>query len=531
MADVRHSGTPERSEGGKPLPEGWYCSTLGNVLELKYGKSLPATSRDGGKFPVYGSNGIVGGHSEPLIQDNGLIVGRKGSYGEVQISVQPFFPIDTTYFIDDLWGQPLKYWYYQLKQLPLTELNRSTAIPGLNREDAYAQEIFLPPLTEQKVIADKLDTLLAQVETTKARLDRIPNILKSFRQSVLASAVSGKLTEEWRERHEISRSGWLSTKFSSICREITVGYVGKMADRYESSGIPFLRSQNVRAFQYSDVNLLYISKDFHKKIYKSRLEPGDLAIVRSGAPGTTCVIPASLGIANCSDLVIARPNEKLISDFGCIFMNSEIAQKNVSENQVGVAQQHFNVGSMKKMPIDLPSNKEQTEIVRRVEELFAFADSIEQKANAALEQVNNLTKSILAKAFRGELTADWRAANPELISGDNSAEALLAKIQAEREAIKKQPKPKRNAVKKKTGSRMSKQIIKIVDALKEAKKPLNGQELLAASGYPSDSNIDQLEQFFLDIREALVTEKTIVKIKRDDDGEDWFALAESAINE
>lgn len=74
-------------------------------------------------------------------------------------------------------------------------------------------------------------------------------------------------------------------------------------------------------------------------------------------------------------------------------------------------------------------------VVRRVEELFAFADTIEQKAAAALERVNNLTQSILAKAFRGELTSSWRAANPALISGDNSAEALLAKIQAEREAL------------------------------------------------------------------------------------------------
>lgn len=76
---------------------------------------------------------------------------------------------------------------------------------------------------------------------------------------------------------------------------------------------------------------------------------------------------------------------------------------------------------------------EQTQIVRRVEELFAFADSIEQKNNAALDRVNNLTQSILAKAFRGELTADWRTQNPELISGENSAEALLEKIKAERE--------------------------------------------------------------------------------------------------
>lgn len=90
---------------------------------------------------------------------------------------------------------------------------------------------------------------------------------------------------------------------------------------------------------------------------------------------------------------------------------------------------------MKQLPIPLPPIEEQTEIVRRVEELFIFADSIEQKANAALVRVNNLTQSILARAFRGKLTADWRAANPELISGDNSAAALLEKIKAERAAL------------------------------------------------------------------------------------------------
>jgi type I restriction enzyme S subunit len=98
--------------------------------------------------------------------------------------------------------------------------------------------------------------------------------------------------------------------------------------------------------------------------------------------------------------------------------------------------------ALNSLPIGMPPEREQTEIVRRVEELFAFADSIEEKANAALARVNNLTQSILAKAFRGELTADWRAANPELISGDNSAAALLEKIKAEREAMTPKKKPR-----------------------------------------------------------------------------------------
>ncbi|WP_245686981.1 hypothetical protein [Shewanella colwelliana] len=92
-------------------------------------------------------------------------------------------------------------------------------------------------------------------------------------------------------------------------------------------------------------------------------------------------------------------------------------------------------------------NRSRRFCVRRVEELFAFADKVEAQVNAAQTRVNNLTQSILAKAFRGELTADWRTANPELISGHNSAEALLKRIKAEREAlaVKKKPVKKTNA--------------------------------------------------------------------------------------
>lgn len=314
--------------------------------------------------------------------------------------------------------------FYELKSLDIPD-------KGYARHFKYLKELefVIPPLAEQKVIADKLDILLAQVESIKARLEHIPEILKQFRQSVLAAAVSGKLTEEWRGSES---TNWKETTFFNLCTEITVGFVGKMSDKYKESGIPFLRSQNVRAFKYSDENLLFISEDFHKEIYKSRLEPGDLAIVRSGAPGTTCVIPESLKIANCSDLVIARPSSELVSEFGCIFMNSEVGKKNVADNQVGVAQQHFNVGSMKKMPISLPPVDEQYEIVKRVESHFRNSEAVQYQVQSALDRVNNLTQSILAKAFRGELTAEWREANPELISGENSAEALLERIKAER---------------------------------------------------------------------------------------------------
>jgi len=100
------------------------------------------------------------------------------------------------------------------------------------------------------------------------------------------------------------------------------------------------------------------------------------------------------------------------------------------------AQKNINLKVLNELRLPFPSLEEQTEIVRRVDQLFAHADRIEQQVNNALARVNNLTQSILAKAFRGELTEQWRKDNPELISGDNSAEALLERIKAERAAAK-----------------------------------------------------------------------------------------------
>ncbi|AZR22033.1 restriction endonuclease subunit S [Xanthomonas vasicola] len=119
------------------LPAGWGPCQLGEILELKYGKALLATSRDGGAYPVYGSNGIVGNHSTYLAEGPTVIVGRKGSVGEVCYSAVPCYPIDTTYYADEFEVTHSKFIYYLLRNLDLASLNKSTAIPGLNRQDAY----------------------------------------------------------------------------------------------------------------------------------------------------------------------------------------------------------------------------------------------------------------------------------------------------------------------------------------------------------------------------------------------------------
>lgn len=432
------------------IPDSWKLSKLPDIAEINMGQS-PSSSdvNEHGEGMVFFQGKAEFGKLYPIPRKYCTKPTKTASAGSILLSVRaPVGPTNiatqTTAIgrglaaisaCDGLTDPKYLLYYFRYIEPWLSTQGTGSTFKAIS--GTFIKELVAPTTSfyEQKILAEKLDTLLAQVDSTKARLEQIPKILKRFRQAVLAAAVSGKLTESWRNEQGTNFSKWENTFFENICTEITVGYVGKMLDRYQSEGIPFLRSQNVREFKFSDKNLLYITESFHKEIFKSRLTPGDLAIVRSGAPGTTCVIPNSLPVANCSDLVIARPSEKLNSSFGCIFMNSNVAKINVSENRVGIAQQHFNVGSMKKMPIHLPPISEQTEIVRRVEQLFAYADTIEKQVNNALARVNNLTQSILAKAFRGELTAQWRAENPDLISGENSAAALLEKIKAERAAI------------------------------------------------------------------------------------------------
>ncbi|WP_213992554.1 restriction endonuclease subunit S [Sodalis sp. dw_96] len=165
---------------------------------------------------------------------------------------------------------------------------------------------------------------------------------------------------------------------------------------------------------------------------------GDFLISCSGVSlGRITQVPkgSEKGIINQA-LLRVRINNLLYNDkFFKLLVKSPPFQKKKFENSTGSAIPNLKgVKQLKAMPVPLLSLEEQHEIIRQTEQLFAYADTIEKEVSSALTRVNNLTQSILAKAFRGELTAQWRIENPELISGENSAAALLDRIKTERAA-------------------------------------------------------------------------------------------------
>ena len=337
----------------------------------------------------------------------------------------------------------------------------------------------MPPLAEQKQIAAKLDELLAQVDTIEARLDAIPAILKRFRQSVLAAAVSGRLTEDRRkhgseavdlpsllEKVESERKAlgfraprnpsprvshepfeipdsWIWARLGSLALKITDG--AHNTPRVLDSGFPYLMAKDLTEGILDFSVRRYISEHEHRELYK-KCQPfsGDLLVVNIGAgTGNNVLVNVDFEFSFKNIAIVKRPSFIVPKYLKWHFD----ARKDAifREQTRGGAQPFLSLTVLNDLEFALPPENEQTEIVRRVDQLFAFADQIEQRIQAAQARVDHLTQSILAKAFRGELTAEWRAQHPELITGENSAEALLARIRAERANAPKARRGRRKA--------------------------------------------------------------------------------------
>ena len=197
------------------VPTGWIKTRFGEIYELSYGKGLPKSARNArGHYPVFGSSGIVGYHDSFLIDGPALIVGRKGSTGTVWFSSKPCWPIDTTYYIRANCHIDIRFSFYLFDSLRLNQFDRSTAVPGLNRNDAYDLPVYLPPLPEQHRIVAKIEALLSELDAGIESLQKARAQLATYRQAFLKHAFDGKLTAQWREENKdlLETPGQLSSR-------------------------------------------------------------------------------------------------------------------------------------------------------------------------------------------------------------------------------------------------------------------------------------------------------------------------------
>ncbi|QYN43162.1 restriction endonuclease subunit S [Gilliamella sp. ESL0443] len=407
------------------LPEGWLYTIIGRYLYIKNGfsfKSKDYVESSEDSHPVIRISDIDGEYASDsnavhvinkvdgfdiengdlLIAMSGATTGKIGVYKGMKIAYQNQ-RVGNIKLLSEKFGNHLfrNYLILFIKD-KILKASYGGAQPNISGNTIEKISILLPPLFEQKIIAEKLDLLLAEVQETKSHLEQIPELLKQFRQSVLSDAVSGKLTKD--------------CAYHSRSNNIILGNVLELA--YGKSLPAKSRS--------GDGYPVYGSNGEIGK-HKQKLVNGPFIIVgRKGSYGEITWSDSSGWPIDTTYYVVL----KIKSNLKFIFYLLQTLGLNQLNRSTAIP--GLNREDAYKLKINLPSIQEQNEIVRRIEQLFAYADKIEQQVNTALEKVNHLPQSILAKAFRGELTAQWRAKNPDLITGENSAASLLEKIQIER---------------------------------------------------------------------------------------------------
>ena len=196
------------------------------------------------------------------------------------------------------------------------------------------------------------------------------------------------------------------TTIKNLCDDIKVGIVIKPSQYYttESEGTPAFQSANVREFHVDNLDWVYLNEIGQRDNKRSIVHTGDVLIVRSGNPGTACVVTEEYDGYNAIDILIAVPNSKKIdSNFLCAYTNSPACRQLIASNKRGMALAHFNVGSYSKLPIFLPLLEEQIEIVGIIVNLLYKEQQAKETAEAVLDQIEAMKKFILARAFRGEL--------------------------------------------------------------------------------------------------------------------------------
>ena len=365
---------------------------LGDVCDFQYGNSLPEATRKPGLIPVYGSNGKVGQHDQAVTTGATLIIGRKGSIGEVHYSPVPCFPIDTTYYVEKTKrSADLRWLYYALLALDLTQLNKSAAVPGLNRDDAYESRLFVPALPDQRRLATLLNKADHLCRTRRYALQ----LSDTFLQSVFLEMFGDPATNP---------KGWDIRPLRTLSIKFSDGPFGSnlKSEHYAERGVRVIRLQNVGVGEFIDVDRAYISPTHFAELIQHRCLPGDVIAGTMGDPNLRAfVIPATLPESlNKADCVQIRPDtRKAVPAYICWLLNTPGTLVAAAGAVLGQTRSRVSMGRLAEFVVPLPPltlQEQFAQIVRRMERLSA-------QQREAERQAEHLFQTLLHRAFRGEV--------------------------------------------------------------------------------------------------------------------------------
>ncbi|MBD2517947.1 restriction endonuclease subunit S [Nostoc sp. FACHB-973] len=402
----------------------WTVASLGDFLSFEYGASLREPNRDAsGQIPVAGSNGIVGYHSKALIKGPGIVVGRKGSAGKVTWFDTDFWPIDTTFYIRLKIAANVRWVFYLLQSLKLEQFSITTGVPGINRNDVYRLQVFIPPPSEQHHIVeilDQADALRRMRAEADAKGDRI---LPALFIKMFGDPATNPM-------------GWEEKQLSDL--DIDFRYGTSVKCDSVINGLPVLRIPNILGGEIN-LDVLKYGELSSEEMNRLLLEQGDLLFVRTnGNPdyvGRCAVFDLDEPYLFASYLIRARfPKNTVESRFIAAYLQTPSGRQGMLPFiRTTAGQSNISVEGLKKIPIFLPDLELQRNFVNQLDNLYKLRRQREQSKSI----LESIFQSLLSHAFSGELTAKWREAHMKelLVEMEEQAKALNLKDNADSQQL------------------------------------------------------------------------------------------------
>ncbi len=381
------------------MTAGWELKPLGSIIQLEYGKPLDAVDRDlSGLYPVYGANGAINRSNKFYYDKPSIIVGRKGSAGEINLTESKFWPLDVTYFVKfNEFSYDLQFIYYLLERLDLTSLAKGVK-PGINRHEVYSIEVKVPSKQEQQRIVAILGQAFEGIAKARANIEQNLQNARALFESHLQSVFTQR------------GKGWVNNKLDSLTTKIGSGATPRGGgESYKAEGISLVRSMNVHDFGFKYAKLAFLDDTQAKELSNVELKSNDVLLNITGASvARCCIVPDDVLPARVNQHVsIIRPIvEKLDSSYLHYLLLSKPYKDKLLQtgSEGGSTRQAITKAQIQEFVIEYPpAIEEQKAIVHKLNEMLKETQRLEALYQRKIALLNELKKSLLQQAFAGEL--------------------------------------------------------------------------------------------------------------------------------
>lgn len=395
------------------IPENW-CWTylLTGAAKCKDGFRKPINSSERaereGDIPYYGATGQVGWIDDYLTDEQLVLLGEDGA---------PFLDLmkDKAYMIEgkawvnnhahilqSYYGEiGNKYLLHYLNTFNYHGFVNGTTRLKLTQASMNTMPVPLPPLAEQKRIVEQIENLFAKLDEAKDKSQEALDSFDSRKNAILYKSLSGDYTRTWRVKNNISLEDWNEYTIEEIC--VNIVDCPHTTPEWTEEGVLCLRTTNIKLGYFDFSEIQYVDADTYRE-RTERLVPkeGDLVFTREGSVGDVALVPANTKLCLGQRMMLMRTSEKCLPEYLLYFLISPFIRNYIKENIMGTTAPRMNIKDIKKLKIQVPPVEEQAEIIKIIKPLLQCDADAKELADTR-QNIDMIKKSILAKAFRGEL--------------------------------------------------------------------------------------------------------------------------------